>query len=89
MSVTTRNIAQAGVEVLAPVPAEYQSVLTPEALAFVAALHRAFDGRRRELLARGQAEPAQGRLPDFHPETRDVRQSAWLVAPLPDYKDLP
>ena len=28
-----------------------QDILTPEALAFVAGLHRRFDGRRQELLA--------------------------------------
>ncbi len=42
--------APEGVEVNAAVSAEAESILTPEALAFVAGLHRRFDPRRRELL---------------------------------------
>ena len=57
-----------------------------QALDLIAKLHRAFDGRRRELLARRakvQAELDQGWLPDFLPETGKVRQEDWTVAPLP------
>lgn len=75
-----------GVEVLAPLSPEYQSILTPEALAFVASLHRKFEGTRRELLARRvlrQAELDAGRRPDFLPETAAVRAADWTIAPLP------
>ena len=37
----------AGMQINAPLHAGYETVLTPEALAFVAQLHRAFNGRRR------------------------------------------
>ena len=62
-------------------------VLTPEALDFVAALHREFDPRRRELLAR-RAERSQrfrsGEMPDFLAETESIRSDpAWRVAPTP------
>ncbi|HHY66144.1 MAG TPA: hypothetical protein GX517_02905, partial [Alicyclobacillus sp.] len=40
-----------GVEVIGEVTPEYGEILTPEALAFVADLHRRFDDRRRALLA--------------------------------------
>ncbi|MFD1211038.1 malate synthase A [Arthrobacter sp. GCM10027362] len=61
-------------------------ILTDEALAFVEALHRNFAGRREELLggrvaARRQAA-SSGRL-DFLPETRQIRESEWKVAPAP------
>ncbi|MBI1914148.1 MAG: malate synthase A [Planctomycetes bacterium] len=72
-----------GVQVLAPVPAEAAEILTPQALAFVAKLHRAFDGRRRELLARRarlQAELDTGRLLDFLPETKEIREGDWTVS---------
>ncbi|WP_316524936.1 malate synthase A [Kitasatospora brasiliensis] len=63
-----------------------QEVLTPEALAFVAGLHRAFDGRRRELLAGRTARRAEiaatGTL-DFLPETAEVRAGDWKVAETP------
>jgi malate synthase len=80
------STATQGVEILAPCPAAFAEILTPEALAFVAGLHRAFDGRRRELLgrrARLQLELDNGWLPDFLDETRAVRQGDWQVAGLP------
>jgi len=75
-----------GVEIRAETPAEYASVLTPQALAFVAKLARKFEGRRRELMAarsRRQAEFDAGKLPDFLPGTRSVRETGWTVAPVP------
>ncbi len=75
-----------GVEVLAPVEGRGREVLTPEALGFVAALHRSFDPRRRELLDRRrerQRELDRGVLPDFLPGTRHVREGEWRVPPAP------
>jgi malate synthase len=86
MQATTPTAARQGVEVLAPLPPDCASVLTPDALDFIATLHRTFDGRRRELLAqrgRVQAELDRGWLPDFRPETRHVRAGDWRVAPIP------
>ena len=40
----------AGVQINAPIKPEYESILTTEALEFVAKLHRACEGRRQELL---------------------------------------
>ncbi|MFF0946048.1 malate synthase A, partial [Kocuria sp. CPCC 205300] len=59
-------------------------ILTDEALAFVEALHQNFAARREELLdlrvtAREQAA-STGSL-DFLPETREIRESEWTVAP--------
>jgi malate synthase len=65
----------------------YGQVLTPEALAFVAALHRRFNARREELLVlRVQRQRAldSGQLPGFLPETRAIREGDWTVAPLPE-----
>jgi len=87
MSVDTQAVAcPAGMQINAPVPAEFKEILTPEALAFVARLHRAFNGRRVELLARRTARQREfdaGRLPDFLPETSHVRSSAWTIADQP------
>jgi malate synthase len=63
------------------------SVLTPEAVEFLTELERRFGPRRRELLAARHARAERlrdGELPDFLPETRDVREGAWRVAPVPD-----
>ena len=76
----------AGVEISGPITPEYAAILTPEALAFVAKLHRQFEGRRQELLARRQARQKDfdaGRLPDFLPETKSVREASWTIAAQP------
>jgi malate synthase len=74
------------VELRGPVEGRAAEVLTPEALAFVAALQRAFGDERERLLAaraERQAELDAGALPDFLQETREVREGDWRVAPAP------
>src|SRR5690349_12008266 len=61
-------------------------ILTEEAVEFVGRLSRAFEPRRRELLARRvvrQHEIDGGRMPAFLPETASIRESEWAVAPIP------
>lgn len=84
---TTTPSLPAGVILTAPVQAAQAEILTPEALSFVAELHRRFDARRRELLARREERQAQldaGELPDFLPETAHIRAGDWKIAPLPE-----
>jgi len=82
-----RNAAfPSGVEVRAPITPQYAGILTPEALAFLAGLARAFEPRRRDLVAaraRRQAEFDAGQLPDFLPDTAHIRNSSWTVAAAP------
>ncbi|HEY9027788.1 MAG TPA: malate synthase A, partial [Burkholderiaceae bacterium] len=64
----------------------FETILTPEALAFVADLHRTFETRRQELLAARVERTARldaGERPDFLPSTRHIREGDWKVAPLP------
>jgi len=75
-----------GIEVHGRVPPEYAQILTPEAMAFVAKLHRAFEPRRQELLARRAARQKEfdaGKLPDFLPETKSIRESEWKICDQP------
>ena len=63
-----------------------EQVLTEDAVAFLVALEREFRGRRAELLGRRVArlvELRNGELPEFLPETKDVRDGDWRVAPVP------
>jgi malate synthase len=80
-----------GVEVHGPVEGRGSEILSDDALAFVAELHRRFDGRRRELLAARAARQARldaGELPDFLPETRVIREGEWTISPVPaDLRD--
>ena len=65
---------------------EYATVLTTDALGFVADLARRFGPRVDELLSRRdarQAEIDRGQLPDFLLETRAVRDSDWRVTKTP------
>lgn len=80
------QIATAGVTIAGPITPAVEAVLTPAALDFVANLHRTFNGRRRELLARRVARQQEfdaGFLPGFLPETAHVRSAEWQVAPAP------
>ena len=79
--------AVAGVVVRGRIGPRYSEILTADALAFLAELHRRFDGKRRELLA-ARAERQKrfdaGVLPDFPPETKYIRDDdSWRVAPIP------
>jgi len=72
-----------------PFSAVETEVLTPEAREFLNSLARNFEKRRQELLARREVRQKQidaGQLPDFLPETAQIRESEWTVAPIP--KDL-
>ena len=75
-----------GVQVTRPAN-HADEVLTAEALAFVASLHRSFNPRRLLLLAdrsERQARFDAGELPDFLPTTAHVRADPdWQVAPAP------
>ncbi len=81
----------AGLTLSAPVTSEQAGVLTPEALAFVADLHRRFNSRRLELLAAREARQLRldtGEKPDFLPETAHIRAGDWkVVAPKADLND--
>ena len=75
-----------GVEIHATLADRYNTILTPEALEFAVALQREFNGRRKELLAARVARQARldaGERPNFLPETEQIREVAWTVAPLP------
>src|SRR5256885_6632298 len=82
---------QSAIQLRKPPPAGCEDVLNAGALDFLAALARRFEPRRRELLERRRARQAEldaGRLPDFLPETKDIRERAWTVAPIPaDLRD--
>jgi len=65
----------------------FETVLTPEAVGFIAMLERRFGARRLELLAARTARQARldaGEKPDFLPETAAVRAGDWKIAPLPE-----
>jgi malate synthase len=75
-----------GIEVIGTHDGEFGEILTADALNFVADLHRRFNPQRERLLrARSlrQERLDHGELPDFLPETQNIRDGEWLVAPVP------
>lgn len=80
-----------GIEIHGPLEDRFDEILTEEAVAFVADLHRTFEPLRRRLLAERverQRRIDAGEDPDFLAETKTIRQADWRVAPPPaDLRD--
>ncbi|HSF84997.1 MAG TPA: malate synthase A [Acidimicrobiia bacterium] len=75
-----------GVEVLGDLEPHFDEILTDDALAFVADLHRRFNPRRIELLAarkERQRRIDDGEMPHFLVDTAEVRNAEWQVAAPP------
>jgi malate synthase len=82
----------AGIEVTGPAGERFDEILAPEALDFLATLHREFDDRRRDLLdarQRRYRDLADGGTLDFLPDTKAIREDgSWRVAdPAPGLRD--
>lgn len=74
------------IEILGPMHPGFESVLTRDALHFVADLQRRFNDRRLALLQQRQERQAQidkGQLPDFLPETQSIRDGDWKIGSVP------
>ncbi|WP_018232317.1 malate synthase A [Thioalkalivibrio thiocyanodenitrificans] len=65
----------------------FEDLLTPEAVEFLVSLHDRFAERVEALLQARRERQARfdaGELPDFLPETREIRESDWTVARIPE-----
>src|SRR4051795_8959677 len=74
------------IRVAGRVTTEFAQILSEPALEFIAKLHREFEPRRQELLARRAARQKEfdaGKRPDFLPETKQIRESEWRIASQP------
>lgn len=75
-----------GIAIKGAMGPRYDEILTSDAVEFVVKLQRAFNGRRKELLA-ARAERQKrfdaGEMPGFLKETAAIRTSDWRVAPIP------
>jgi malate synthase len=78
--------APAGVVITGKITPAVEEVLTPEALAFIADIHRHFNPTRRKLLAaraERQAAINAGAKLGFREETAAIRAADWQVAQAP------
>ena len=80
------SLSLPGVEITAPFQAAFEEILTADAVSFVVDLHRTFNERRKGLLA-ARAERQKrldaGEKPNFLSETQKIRESDWIVSPIP------
>jgi len=76
-----------GIQLPLEQPNLYDRILTPQAVGFVAHLHRKYESRRRDLMAARlmrQARLDSGKETfGFLPQTRSIREAEWTVAPVP------
>ena len=75
-----------GMQITAEIRPGFDTILTSEALEFVAKLHRTFEPRRQALLKAREERQKRidaGERPDFLTETEPIRESDWTVAPIP------
>ena len=75
-----------GVKIAAPVSEAHAQILTPEAIDFIVDLQRNFNERRKTLLSDRQERQRKldaWEKPNFLLETKNIRDAAWTVAPLP------
>ncbi|MGB1283662.1 MAG: malate synthase A, partial [Polaribacter sp.] len=66
---------------------DYQDILTDEATLFLLQLHDKFNQKRLKLLANREIEQSHfdaGNYPSFPKETKEVRESDWVCAKLPE-----
>ena len=76
-----------GIQLPPEQPNLFDRILTPQAIGFVAHLHRKYEQRRRDLMkARAERQVAldAGKASfGFLPETRPIRDGQWTIAPTP------
>ena len=75
-----------GLSISGNISPAFAELLSPEALSLFAKLARKFEPVRQSLLAAREARQKQfdaGKLPDFLPDTKQIRDGSWMVAPVP------
>ena len=76
-----------GIEIIGLMTESAAGILTDDALYFTAQLARRFESVRQDLInARTQREIAfkAGQRPDFLPDTQWIRESDWIIGPIPE-----
>ncbi len=85
MEETTRRqlLINHGLEILGPLKPGYDTILTEQALGFIADLHQRFELRRKKLLLAREERQILidgGNLPNFLAETKHVREVRKIFA---------
>ncbi|TCS84223.1 malate synthase A [Tepidibacillus fermentans] len=81
------NTGTSTLQINGPITSEVEEILTPDALLFLEKLVRNFSETRQRLLNQRkerQKEIDQGKMPNFLPETKEIRDGNWTIAPIPE-----
>ncbi|MFZ6011581.1 MAG: malate synthase A [Bacteroidota bacterium] len=87
MIATESTIAAGSIQLKGLLKPGYEQVLTPDALEFLAELHRQFYTRRTILLEQRKERQRKinaGQFPDFPETTKYLRQLEWEINPVPE-----
>src|SRR5271157_995570 len=79
-------VQQEEVQITRPINEAQATILTEEAAHFLTKLARKFEDVRQQLLTRRTARQQEidaGKMPDFLPETAEIRAANWAAAPIP------
>jgi malate synthase len=82
----TNPVLSANIQIQGPVEPGFESILSPDALSFVATLVVEFGQRLEELLKQRQVTAEKirtGKLPDFLTATSNVREGVWTIGDIP------
>ena len=77
---------ETSVQILGKTLPGFEKILTKDALDFIYSLHEKFDSRRQELLVARKDRQKRfnnGEFPVFLPETKEIRDAAWTISPIP------
>src|SRR5213592_2077902 len=76
-----------GIQLPPEQPNLFDRILTPQAIGFVAHLHRKYEQRRRDLMKaradRQRSLDSGNAQLGFLPETRCIREAQWTISPIP------
>lgn len=81
------NKVSSGLRVIGEMPPEYSEILSADALLFLEKLFSRFSKERENLLEKRkerQKEIDGGKIPDFLPETKHIRNSDWTISSVPE-----
>src|SRR5271157_2827938 len=79
-------VQQEEVQITRPINEAQATILTEEAAHFLTKLARKFEDVRQQLLRKRTARQQEidaGKMPDFLPETAEIRAANWAAAPIP------
>ena len=81
------GVNKGSLEITAPLSSEHQTIFSDECQGFLSLLCEKFAGQNQVLLTAREEYQARidaGSLPDFDPDTQEIRANDWKVSKIPN-----